>query len=288
LKKQLLSLSRNNVPEKKRGAILFVAVGAIAVLSILAVATTSSVLQELKLARFVTDSNTSCYVASSVVEAMKVVWINDPMTQAMTLYRLRDRQIPLGDKVAFVSFSDEQSKINISKSSREIQLRLPGLSGNETLADSIRAANPAAKQELLLLEGMTKEIYDPLKDSVTTWGGGSVNINTASEATLAYLGLDQDLIRKIKEFRAGNDGVEATEDDRIFSNTGEIVPSLESAGLTPEQKTLLESLVSSGQFTTNSSFIDINIAVKRGNKQIRTFKIILDFNSGKIVQWGEE
>ena len=44
------------------------AISAIAVLSILALGTTSSVMQELRLAKFLTDANTSAVTASSVVE----------------------------------------------------------------------------------------------------------------------------------------------------------------------------------------------------------------------------
>ena len=41
--------------------------------------------------------------------------------------------------------------------------------------------------ELLLVNGMTKDIFERIKDYVTVWGSGMVNINTAGREVLWLL-----------------------------------------------------------------------------------------------------
>ena len=51
--------------------------------------------------------------------------------------------------------------------------------------------------EILLVKGMNKEIYDKLINFVTIYGDGAVNINTASKEVLEALGLADSLVDKI-------------------------------------------------------------------------------------------
>ena len=85
-------------------------------------------------------------------------------------------------------------------------------------------------EELLLIKGMTPEIFDDLKDSVTIFpknGRFLVNLDTASRETLqaiarSYTGpktntdiVDADsLVKKMLSYRGGDDEVEGTSDDR--------------------------------------------------------------------------
>ena len=132
----------------RRGAILFVAVGALTVLSILAIGAANGVLQELKLTKTVTEANTSWYAPASVMPVMSVVWAHDATPSVITLYDLQTREIPWGDKVVQVAMTDEQSKINIDKASKNILLRFPLLSGDENLVNAVEAAPMALKEEL--------------------------------------------------------------------------------------------------------------------------------------------
>jgi DNA uptake protein ComE-like DNA-binding protein len=269
------------------------AVGAIAVLSILAIGTTSGVLQELKLAKFVRDSNVSVYEAESLVLAMRAIWPNGQAPYASTLYGLRPRTFTFGGDTAEVVFTDEESKININTAPSDILARMPGLSGQQAIIDSIAAASFSLKEELLLIEGVTEEIYGQLKDLVTTYGAGSVNINTASGDALAVLGMDDDLIDKIRQCRAGNDTEEMTEDDKVFSSSAEILPLLEPYSLNPAQRAFLEGLISFGRLGTSSNYIAFDVSIKKSGLEGKTqkinssFHIILDYAAGKIVQWYE-
>jgi len=271
-----------------RGAILFVAVGAIAVLSILALGATSSVMQELKLAKFVTETDTSPYLAQSCVDIMKVLLSNDATPQAVTLYDLREREIPIGDKTLLIVPIDEQSKINLDLAPKEILGRVAGLSGQTQLIDAVFGANIAVREELLLLDGMTQEVYDQLKGLTTVFGLGLVNINTAQPGVFSAQGMDPDLIKKIQEYRAGDDGTEATEDDRYFSNSSEIITQLMSYGITPAQQQVIQGLLSTMQLGVTTDYVSFDITVLQGKKRVSFFKITADLAKATIVFWHEE
>ena len=79
-----------------------------------------------------------------------------------------------------------------------------------------------AMEELLLVKGMTPEIFSKLQKVITIYGEGKVNINTVDANTLYGLGLDMRLIERIAEFRRGSDGEMGTDDDNIFKTIGEL------------------------------------------------------------------
>ncbi len=286
----LKSLSRfllRNRFVSKDGAMLFLAIGAVSVLSILALGATSSVLQEMRLSRALTDSNTSCYSALSFVPVLRLIFTSDDTPAAVTVYDMRKRTFSLGNKTIEADFYDEQSRINIDKTSKETIYKLPGIGGNLELATKIEAANIKLKEELLSIEQITPEAYSEVKDYITVYGFGSVNINTASKEILYLVIQDMDIVEKIMRYRAGDDETEGTEDDGVFSFTAEIIPLLEPYSLTEEQKNLISSLVSSGTLGSSSEYVGCNMIFKQANKKLRTFKIILSLTTGKIVSWQE-
>ncbi len=77
-------------------------------------------------------------------------------------------------------------------------------------------------EELLLVKGMTPEIFSKLQKVITIYGEGKVNINTVDVNTLYGLGLDTRLAERIVEFRQGSDGEMGTDDDNIFKTIGEL------------------------------------------------------------------
>ena len=83
--------------------------------------------------------------------------------------------------------------------------------------------------ELLLVKGMDEDKYEKLLPYVTVWGGGHVNINTASARVLIALGLDPVVADKILQVRRGVDGIEATADDHIFFRTFDVAAEVKAA-----------------------------------------------------------
>lgn len=87
-------------------------------------------------------------------------------------------------------------------------------------------------EELLLVEGIDQKIFNGIKDYVTVYGDGKININTASFAVLDSLFRNKftELAGKIIEYRKGIDGISGTDDDRWFVN-GSLVIDREEKGL---------------------------------------------------------
>jgi hypothetical protein len=82
-------------------------------------------------------------------------------------------------------------------------------------------------EELRLVRGMTPEVFNDIKDEVTIYGTGLVNLNTASERVVnAVLNDDagnySGLVRKIMAFRRGSDGADGTPDDGSFSGIDDL------------------------------------------------------------------
>ena len=110
-------------------------------------------------------------------------------------------------------------------------------------------------EELMLVKGMTRPVFDKLKDTITVYGAGVVNINTVDTMVLEGLGLESDLAREIVSFRSGNDGLVGTEDDNVFQGTGSILGPLSSEiFLSPANSEVLEGLINSGIIGVRSDY----------------------------------
>ena len=84
-------------------------------------------------------------------------------------------------------------------------------------------------EELLMVKGVTREIFDALEPYITVYTAGRVNFNTASAVPLEALGIQESLARKIIEFRQGADTQEGTKDDQVFQLVESITPALSAA-----------------------------------------------------------
>ena len=75
-------------------------------------------------------------------------------------------------------------------------------------------------EELLLVKGMTQEIFNKASMHLTVYGNGKVNLNTAGKCACGRWGMSDTLADKLIQFRRGNDNQEATADDNILSPQG--------------------------------------------------------------------
>ena len=75
-------------------------------------------------------------------------------------------------------------------------------------------------EELLLVRGVTPELYRRVEPYVTVYGAGPVNLNTAGPMVLRALGLSPEGAAGVLTFRAGDDGVPGTADDRFLASVG--------------------------------------------------------------------
>lgn len=119
-----------------------------------------------------------------------------------------------------------------------------------------------AIEELLLVKGMTLEIFSSIKDYITVFGPGDGrnNVNTAPKEVLMALGMPEMLANKVISFRNGPDGKMGTEDDQIFLDANTIDSVLNSnlpGGLTDDEVLVIGDLKSKQCFTTVSNYFRI-------------------------------
>jgi len=214
------------------------------------------------------------------------------------LYELRKKQIiELGNSELSYILIDEESKININtassgvlKSLFEETGKLSAISAQE-LADAILSRRAEQvfrlKEEVLSLEGVKEESYEAYKDFITVYGKGEVNINTAAGEVLTALGMDEDLVLLIKDFRLGSDGRPETEDDGYFENVGEINNKLSAFRMLSEkQASDLVVMITNGYFNVKSSNFTLQMESKILGKAGMNYRVVVD-SKNKIKEWVE-
>lgn len=118
-------------------------------------------------------------------------------------------------------------------------------------------------EELWYVKGITPAVYYRIEPFLTVYGSGKVNINTAGATALSALGLSDALVEKVLQFRCGEDGAEATADDRAFTTEGSIVGQVgQAVVLTAEEEEQLSGLVAAGRFSIFSRVFIIRSVAK--------------------------
>jgi type II secretory pathway component PulK len=140
--------------------------------------------------------------------------------------------------------------------------------------------------ELLLVKGMNRKLFDKIKDYITVYGSGKVNINTASEEVLMVFGIDERMAEKIIEYRKGEDTIEATSDDNLFSSPDQVVGALSQfASFSDRQVAELNNAISLGVFDTVSDTFLIRSIARAGSVE-KEINCVVE-RSGKILYWRE-
>ncbi|MDD5282300.1 MAG: type II secretion system protein GspK [Candidatus Omnitrophica bacterium] len=145
-------------------------------------------------------------------------------------------------------------------------------------------------EELLLVKGMTLEIFSEIKDVITVYDTEKVNINTASFDCLYALGLNRSLCEQIIKFRQGSDGLSGTEDDFIFKTPSAL---MSIGSLFTEEATQINTLISRNILTVRSDIFRINsLGQLKNARGTRSREIVCVLkrqkNKGaKILYWHE-
>jgi general secretion pathway protein K len=144
-------------------------------------------------------------------------------------------------------------------------------------------------EELLLVKGMSQEVFDKVKDKITIYGTGAVNINTADALVLQSLGMSQALAEKVIHFRKGSDGKEATQDDNVFESTSTIAQTLNDVeGLSGDEFSQLNSILGAGLISVRSDNFRGEAIGKLTGKET-SGRIVFVFNRNKVMKyWREE
>jgi len=199
----------------------------------------------------------------------------------------------VGDLRIEYVLEDEGVKININNVKSTVLKDLPSMDMDKAIAITSSKYKPfSLKEKILMLDEIDEEDYEEIKDFITVYGEGGVNINTCSEEILGYLGLDDTLASRIMEYRMGEDGELYTEDDGIFESTESIVESIMGTiYLTVSEKTEMEAFVGKGLVSVKSDYYQVNATVYFNDKVIKRFSVTIGKGRGAgeygILGWKE-
>lgn len=159
-----------------------------------------------------------------------------------------------------------------------------------TLKDPYNARNAALKSiyELLLVHGMSAQAFAAIQEHITVYGGGTVNVNTASREVLLALGLEHPLVAKIIAYRNGSDRELFTDDDRTFADPSRIIPELEAfTQLSSEEESQLQDALKCNTLGTEAAYFEIQAAgVSAGKEETSRIDCVIAKN-GKVLFWHE-
>lgn len=144
--------------------------------------------------------------------------------------------------------------------------------------------------ELLLIKGMDRAKYEILRNFVTVYGNGQVNVNTASKQVLIALGLNETVADKILVLRRGPDGVDNTADDHMFYRTFDIATEVNAfAKMEDAEMRMIDSLNQRGVLGTNSYYFTVNcLAFLKGTNEKRRAIATFSSTDNRIVYWNEK
>ena len=142
--------------------------------------------------------------------------------------------------------------------------------------------------ELLLIQGMNPAIYARLKDLITAYGSGKINVNTASQTTLKVLGLSDKVVQDILDFRRGEDKIEGNVDDHVFTSPSEIIPKLGQFTVVElSDQSRLNLLIDQGRLSTITDFfmIQSRAGIKASHQQAEITAVVN--RQGHVQYWRE-
>lgn len=226
--------------------------------------------------------------------------------------------------VLMYGMTDEESKINLNTASEQVLERLFRFSGldegeAQNLANSIvdwrdkdeflsvplgsaessyyrhlplpyeaKNGDFEVLEEVLLVKGMDENLFQKIKEYITIYGNGAVNVNTAAKPVLVALGLSEETAGLVVEYRNGKDGVPGTEDDAVFTSPSRVASDLSLVyRLNSTELAELSNCVSAGAFGVVSQYFTVcaEASVRRGT-ETRTVSAVID-TAGVILNWTE-
>lgn len=143
-----------------------------------------------------------------------------------------------------------------------------------------------SREELLLVSGMTEEIYRAVGPLTTVYGRGKVNVNTAPAGVLKVLGAPDGLVEKLVDLRAGDDGAPGTDDDTVFESVGDVQPKLQSrwGNLDTDEQNALGRMLSEGWLDVRSEAFTLPVRVTAHGRST-TRSMTLD-REGHVLEIG--
>lgn len=291
--------------ETNQGSILVICLWTIMILAILGLGITGLVFQEVRFNKAYSRMIASLPIAQGALK--KVFYLRekdstpgydtwDELNKEETVslcgnnayrYFFIDKKDSDPDKII-----DESALINLNLASIDVLSRLPGM--DKDLAETLVTCGLrpfSSINEVLLVEGMSKDNFLQFKDLVTVYGAGKININTASKEVLLALGLDKDTADAVigfrQEHKIENPDPESEEEMGYgFSDINKVLDSLRSyasLGLRQEQEILSALSV----LSVKSEYLRFNVIPSFGGIQGLHYSIVIYPATKKILSWNE-
>ena len=114
--------------------------------------------------------------------------------------------------------------------------------------------------ELLLVKGLTAEVFEKIRPFVTIYGNGRVNVNTAPRAVLYAMGFSAEAVAHIDRCRVGEDGKNGTADDTYFTSASQIpatVMAVTGRELDVSQTVVLDGLIAADRVGVGSEYFSV-------------------------------
>jgi hypothetical protein len=144
--------------------------------------------------------------------------------------------------------------------------------------------------ELLLVKGMSADVFEKVRDHLTIYGSGKVNINNASREVLLALGLGDDLAEKLIAFRLRHDSSRDGWTSVRFDSVETIVSQLTGfAALTGSETAGLRKAVAKGMFITDSEYFAVR-SVGESDDGIMMCQVVsvVGTGGGKVLYWRQD
>ncbi len=205
----------------------------------------------------------------------------------------------LAEERCVYQLTDCESRINVNNAPEEVLREIPGLSTG-AVRKIVRRRDPQdddfdpmtyfSIEQIWALDEVEDEDWfgklpgEGLRDILTTWGYGQININTASGPVMqALTEIDAAVIQAILAYRIGDDGVLGTRDDKAFKSLDDLQEHVKMSG---------EKLTEFQRFCTLQSnyFMIHAYATLRGGKIVAhcSATVLTDSSSQRaVVQWSE-
>ncbi len=286
----------------KKAQIIIVALWALVILAILAISIGQRVSQALRLSRYQQDKLKSMYLAKTNLNLA----INEIFKNAESIGSV---EAPTG----LDTISSEESRININKAGKDllgVLLTKAGVANYAELAENIcawrgdavvapdyselgypnKTATLSNTEELVLVKGVkdiAQESYDKLKNLITVYGSGRVNINTADPQVLEIL---IEYCKKQLQSQNNNENdpgdlLEKITQARPFSSAVDFNELIRNQGSPASgQVNILNELAGLIDFKSSCFRIHSNGKIKNVSSSIQC---VFDKNKKKIVYWHE-
>jgi type II secretory pathway component PulK len=307
----------------KKSQVVIISLWILVILTILAISVAHRVAMALRLSRYQRDKIRALYLAKAGInraiaelekdkdnnnyDALNEKWAdnkdtfekillnNNPDEFATVSYTVEEN----GKEETQFGMIDEERKININEADSGLLLTLLskiGVSNSSEIANNICAWRGGKDftniAELILVKGLRDidlGIYEKLKNLITVWGSGKVNINTADRYVLEIL---MEYCRKqlqnqnISENNPG-DLAERVIQLRPFDSIGDLQTKLTNQGsLDSSQINILNELYKVIDFKSACFYIRSNGKIGNSNLGSKIY-CIFDRDKKNITYWHE-